>query len=1406
MSAVEAQWIVIGFLNLACRIAIVVVLAAVADSLLRRHGAALKSLVWTMALAAVVLVIAVQVVSAPAPHSPIRFTGVSEVNRARVLHHGPLPGLELTPGEASADQRRGYEPQAGKPHTTSLLPSENLPGLQPGETPPPGDAGSGDVGMLDFPAGERNPNHFSPTREGDPRNLFTDSRNNRKPTVWQVASWGVVLLLAISVLLMVRVLIGTLGLKRLILKWRGRTPPAMLNRELEKLKNTLRIRRPVRLLVTPGNNAPITFGIFRPTIILPGALAERMGPDSLRQMLTHELAHIRRHDSLVVFLQRVCMALCFWHPLVHTAVRRLRVLTEDACDDYVLQAAKSPEEYATCLTHLAAQVSCGIAGLLGWIGARRQRLRLEKRIHRILDAHRRIGHVTGRAAMMTVVLSIAASLGASRLPFFGIAFDEGAPEAFQRRAEGEAVKPIEDETPSQHAQRLLDDGNARLAIRLLGRAVAEATDPSTSISLRYQLAGIQQLLVEGDALEETLKEIWRVLPQNADEVAKFAEFCIRSGQEKLAKEAMSCLQDMAPERRVYYASKLYGAFPKAEELWFPFQPKPLDKTHVKIASRDAVMFRENIIPALAQVAVVADLDGDDVPEVILSARRGRKPAWMRVFSPNGKLLWEDEEQEAEWEDILVFDLDGDGKLEIIAVGTGITVYDCGGKVLWQRAFPEEQRGRGFKRARIVRSPKGRYRIIWGIDNRIVCFSPGGNVEWQKMGVLGYSFVTTDLNGDGWDEILTMKNVPNELVLFDQEGGEILTIPTELNLRRPRLAVEDLNADGKPEIIGWGGGEKLLVCGMDGRTIWKTRSRTGPLYDIGDLDGDGKKEIACVTPRDELRILNHDGSTRFELAIPTIALQLADIDGDGKDEILAESRSRPGRYLFCIGHDGELRWRFALPRGYSFGFRAMPATGPAKKGIVAAASHPLMILSADGEVLSITPMTFYPNALAADLDGDGAKEVLAGVPLLRAYDLPGNRPLWGGMATQNSITDSGATAIDVDGDGAEELVFPCRGHVCVVNGKGELVRAKYVGEFGDPAFGRIDVEGDGKDEILLCGNRRFLVLNGEGEVIAAASHRGFEVDRRSYIAPYKVILAADVDSVPGEEILTCVDASGVTAYSADGDVVRRFRRPPWLPVHPEYDRLFCLWTPQIFPPMDVNGDGKKELVARIDRLFVWDLQGRLLRIPPGRDYPNRQQISVARLKRQIEGLVQYVRELGAFGTIGEYIEKAQKKPLMELYTTALPIKIPRFAGFAICSEKGMKLKRADGKVLWRIPTEHPRERLRESQNLEELLNEYEDVIRARLRCIAFADFDGDGRKEIMTSSKALALRNGKQLKRLEAFSLSGQPLWRGEPEDFTHFSQYVHRDFDGDGFMEIILEYEPGIAVLDLTPQTPDPKP
>ena len=120
-----------------------------------------------------------------------------------------------------------------------------------------------------------------------------------------------------------------------------------------KVSGTLKIRRRVRL-VKSGNPLamPITWGFFRPVIMLPAAAGE--WPDHRRSIvLTHELAHIARHDWLLQIIAELARAIYWFHPLVWLATGRLRQESERACDDAVLLSGIAPSNYASELLDLA---------------------------------------------------------------------------------------------------------------------------------------------------------------------------------------------------------------------------------------------------------------------------------------------------------------------------------------------------------------------------------------------------------------------------------------------------------------------------------------------------------------------------------------------------------------------------------------------------------------------------------------------------------------------------------------------------------------------------------------------------------------------------------------------------------------------------------------------------------------------------------------------------------------------------------------------------------------------------------------------------------------------------------------------------------------------------------------------
>ena len=124
-------------------------------------------------------------------------------------------------------------------------------------------------------------------------------------------------------------------------------------REVLNISNSLNISRPARLLESRNPSAmPLTYGVFRPAILLPAGAAQWPG-DLRRMVLSHELAHVARHDWFLQFLAELARAIYWFHPLVWLAAARLRQESERACDDAVLLSGVEPSHYASRLLDLA---------------------------------------------------------------------------------------------------------------------------------------------------------------------------------------------------------------------------------------------------------------------------------------------------------------------------------------------------------------------------------------------------------------------------------------------------------------------------------------------------------------------------------------------------------------------------------------------------------------------------------------------------------------------------------------------------------------------------------------------------------------------------------------------------------------------------------------------------------------------------------------------------------------------------------------------------------------------------------------------------------------------------------------------------------------------------------------------
>lgn len=158
------------------------------------------------------------------------------------------------------------------------------------------------------------------------------------------------------------------------------------------------LRGDVRLLRAEGAAMPMTWGILRPTVLIPSG-GNGWTEERRRVVLLHELAHVARRDCLWQALASLACAAFWFHPGAWWAARMMRIEREQACDDRVLAAGTRASDYAGHLLDVArAFRPHALTGAAAVAMARRSQL--EGRVVAVLDAARARGAVPARMALV----------------------------------------------------------------------------------------------------------------------------------------------------------------------------------------------------------------------------------------------------------------------------------------------------------------------------------------------------------------------------------------------------------------------------------------------------------------------------------------------------------------------------------------------------------------------------------------------------------------------------------------------------------------------------------------------------------------------------------------------------------------------------------------------------------------------------------------------------------------------------------------------------------------------------------------------------------------------------------------------------------------------------------------------
>ena len=159
------------------------------------------------------------------------------------------------------------------------------------------------------------------------------SRRRLQPAPWWVAAlFGLWLAGALAwyTLALVR-------LRRFRLLLRHAVPaPESLRQRTQRLAEKLRLRRRPAVWLVPGRVAPMLWAAGGPPrILFPADLLGHTTPEQQNALLVHELAHLRRRDHWVRWLEFAAAGLYWWNPVLWFARRELREAEEHCCDAWV---------------------------------------------------------------------------------------------------------------------------------------------------------------------------------------------------------------------------------------------------------------------------------------------------------------------------------------------------------------------------------------------------------------------------------------------------------------------------------------------------------------------------------------------------------------------------------------------------------------------------------------------------------------------------------------------------------------------------------------------------------------------------------------------------------------------------------------------------------------------------------------------------------------------------------------------------------------------------------------------------------------------------------------------------------------------------------------------------------------
>lgn len=144
---------------------------------------------------------------------------------------------------------------------------------------------------------------------------------------------------------------------------------------------------PVPIVLVQGARAPSVWGLTRPRILWPATLQSDVPEIGTDGLIVHELAHLKRRDHLVGWIELMAGVIWWWNPLFWSVRSALREQAELACDAWVIAALPDGRRaYAESLLALSSERVSSVPLSMAVVGiSATTRRALERRLVMIMQ-------------------------------------------------------------------------------------------------------------------------------------------------------------------------------------------------------------------------------------------------------------------------------------------------------------------------------------------------------------------------------------------------------------------------------------------------------------------------------------------------------------------------------------------------------------------------------------------------------------------------------------------------------------------------------------------------------------------------------------------------------------------------------------------------------------------------------------------------------------------------------------------------------------------------------------------------------------------------------------------------------------------------------------------------------------